>query len=63
MNRKVYIPVQKKLFGTKVSKGMSLCSTELTLYAACATSQGLGIELKKCESEFSSLLHCMKNSN
>lgn len=60
MNKKIYIPIQKQRFGQKVTHGISLCMEEAQIYAKCASSQGLGIEYKKCENEFQTLLSCMR---
>ena len=63
MNKRLYIPIPKSLFGSRISSGISLCTLEASIYASCASSEGLGIEHKKCESEFKSLLSCLKTHN
>ena len=60
MNRKIYVSMSKQGFSKKVSEGVSICIVEAGKYAACASSQGLGIEHKKCQSEFSALKSCLK---
>ena len=52
--------MSKQGFSKKVSEGVSICIVEAGKYAACASSQGLGIEHKKCQSEFSALKTCLK---
>lgn len=60
MNRHIYIPISKKTFGKRISEGITKCAAEASIYASCASSEGLGIEHKKCQKEFTALQACIK---
>jgi hypothetical protein len=61
MNKRVYVNVTKTGFSQKIAAGVSKCKAEATLYAVCASSMGLGIELNRCEKEFKILKKCLGN--
>jgi hypothetical protein len=60
MNKQIYVQVKKMPFAARTAEGISRCAGEAGIYASCATSQGLGIEHKKCQKEFNALMACMR---
>jgi len=60
MNKKIYVGKQAGNWGRRVAKGLSRCGEASRSYAACASSQGLGIEYRVCQQEFTQLMHCLK---
>lgn len=59
MNKNLYVYVKNNPFGAKVAKGIGKCSGLASVYAVCASGSGLGIEFKRCETEFKALKDCL----